>query len=104
MIPLSSRVPGRASGPSRSQVDDGGGLSMFHGKVIGPLGFSQRREFIGGRAMSEDGPGVHTTWWHCQGWPAPPMVRPPPGPPPSLLWTPSSCQLNRNFGFCFVQF
>jgi hypothetical protein len=25
MIPLSSRVPGRASGPSRSRVHDGGG-------------------------------------------------------------------------------
>jgi hypothetical protein len=33
-----------------------------------------------------------------------PMVRPPPGPALSLLWTPSSLQVNRNFGFCFVQF
>jgi hypothetical protein len=33
-----------------------------------------------------------------------PMVWPPPGPSLSLLWTPSSCEVNRNFGFCFVQF
>jgi hypothetical protein len=32
------------------------------------------------------------------------MVRPPSGPPPSLLWTPSRVRKNRNFGFCFVQF
>jgi hypothetical protein len=33
-----------------------------------------------------------------------PMVRLPPGCSSSLLWTPSSCQVNRNFGFCFIQF
>jgi hypothetical protein len=33
-----------------------------------------------------------------------PMVQPPPGPPPSLLWTPSLCQVNRYFGFRFIQF
>jgi hypothetical protein len=55
--------------------------------------------------MSEGGRGAHTTWWRDQGGdPHHPMVRPPPGPPPSLLWTPSSCQVNRNFGFHFVQF
>jgi hypothetical protein len=31
------RVPGRASGPSRSCVDDGGGLQyVFFGKEFGP--------------------------------------------------------------------
>jgi hypothetical protein len=34
---------------------------------FGPLGFSRREEYIGGRAMSGDGPGVHTTWWRGQG-------------------------------------
>jgi hypothetical protein len=29
MIPLSGRVPGRASGPSRSRVNDGGGLQYI---------------------------------------------------------------------------
>jgi hypothetical protein len=32
------------------------------------------------------------------------VVWPPPGPPPSLLWTPSRVGKNRNFGLCFVQF
>jgi hypothetical protein len=29
MILLSGRVPGRASGPSRTRVNDGGGLQYF---------------------------------------------------------------------------
>jgi hypothetical protein len=29
MIPLSDRVPGRASDPSQTRVDDGGGLQYF---------------------------------------------------------------------------
>jgi hypothetical protein len=32
------------------------------------------------------------------------VVWPPPGPPPSLLWTPSRAGENRNFRLCFVQF
>jgi hypothetical protein len=32
------------------------------------------------------------------------MVWPPPSSSPSPLWTPSCCQKNRNFGFCFVKF
>jgi hypothetical protein len=54
--------------------------------------------------MLEGGPGAHTTWWHDQGVARAALVRPPPGPSPSLLWTPSSCQVNMNFGFRFVQF
>jgi hypothetical protein len=52
-IPLSGRVPGRASGPSRSRVDDGGGSRCVSGKLIGYLGFSRRGVFIGERAASE---------------------------------------------------
>jgi hypothetical protein len=40
-------------------------------------------------------PGVHPR--HQVVWPS-------PGPPPSLLWTPSRVGENRRFGFCFVQF
>jgi hypothetical protein len=55
--------------------------------------------------MSGGGPGGHTPWWHGLGgrlrhhqvWPA-------PGPSPALLWTPSSCQVIRDFSFCFIQF
>jgi hypothetical protein len=32
------------------------------------------------------------------------MVWPASGPSPALLWTPYSCQVIRNFSFCFVQF
>jgi hypothetical protein len=38
------------------------------------------------------------------GSPRHPMVRLPLGPSPSLLWTLSSCQVNWNIGFRFVQF
>jgi hypothetical protein len=34
MIPLSGRVPGRASGPSRSRDDDGGGLQYVSWKSV----------------------------------------------------------------------
>jgi hypothetical protein len=34
MIPLSSKVPGRASGPSRSRDDDGGGLQYILWKSV----------------------------------------------------------------------
>jgi hypothetical protein len=67
MIPLSGRVPGRAFGPSRTRVDDGGGLQYIPWKSVRALGFSRRSEYIGGGAMSEGGPGAHTTWWHGQG-------------------------------------
>jgi hypothetical protein len=38
------------------------------GKTPIDLGFSSRREYIGGRPMSEGGPGAHTTWSCGQGW------------------------------------
>jgi hypothetical protein len=59
-IPLSDRVPGRASGPSRSQVDDGGGSRCVSRKLIGSLGFSRRGVFIGEGAASEVGQGALT--------------------------------------------
>jgi hypothetical protein len=56
--------------------------SMFRGKLIGPLGFSRRGEYIGGRAALGGGPGGPTTWWRgprvgratlwC-GWPLAPL-------------------------------
>jgi hypothetical protein len=42
-------------------------LRNFFGKTSIDLGFSSWREYIGGRAMLEGGPGAHTTWWHGQG-------------------------------------
>jgi hypothetical protein len=63
MIPLSGRVPGRASGPSRSLVDDGVGLQYFSWMDVQALGFSRWSEFIGRRAMPEGAQGAHTTGW-----------------------------------------
>jgi hypothetical protein len=52
-IPLSGRVPGRASGPSRSSGRWQWRIAMYSGKVIGYLGFSRRGVFIGEGASSE---------------------------------------------------
>jgi hypothetical protein len=77
----------------------------FHGRTPIDLGFSPRSEFIGGGAMSEGGPGAHTTWWRGQRGRR------------ATLWC--ACLLallrlcfglrlrvgkNRRFGFRFVQF
>jgi hypothetical protein len=102
VIPLSGRVPGRASGPSRSRVDDGGGLQYVFWNRVWALGFSRRGEYIGGRAMSGGGPGGHTSGGAGKGGPRHHMVWPASGPPPALLSTPSSCQVIRDFGFCFI--
>jgi hypothetical protein len=66
-IPLSDRVPGRASGPSRSRVDDGDGSRCVSGKLIGYLGFSRRGVFIHEGAMSKVEPGGLTPWRCSQG-------------------------------------
>jgi hypothetical protein len=63
-IPLSGRVPGRASVPFRSRVDDGGGSRCVSGKLIGCLGFSRRGVFIGEGAASEVDQGALTTGGH----------------------------------------
>jgi hypothetical protein len=76
----------------------------FHGLMPIYLGFSRRRDYIGGRAMSEGGRGAHTTYRCGQRGEHHQVAWLPPGPPSSLLWTTSSFQVNRNFGFCFVQF
>jgi hypothetical protein len=67
MIPLSGRVPRRALEPSRTRVDGDGGYGTFRGWRLRPLGFSQRCEFIAGRARSVDARGAHTMGRHGQG-------------------------------------
>jgi hypothetical protein len=76
----------------------------FRGRRLDNLGFSPRREYIGGRAMLEGGPGAHTTPWRGQRGLRHQVVWLPPGPPPSLLWTLSHVRKNRNFRLRFVQF
>jgi hypothetical protein len=66
-IPLSGRVPGRASGPSRSRVDDSGGSQCVSGKLNGSLGFSYQGVFIGEGASSEVDRGVLTHRGRGQG-------------------------------------
>jgi hypothetical protein len=67
VIPLSGTVSERTFGPSRSRINDGGGLQYVSWKIDRALGFSHRGEYIGGRAVSEGGPGGPTTWWRGQG-------------------------------------
>jgi hypothetical protein len=105
VIPLSGRVLERASGPSRSHVDDGGGLQyVLRKKIDKVFRFSRRGEYIGGRATSGGGPGAHTRPRRGQGVARTMGGWPPSGSPPSQLWTPSQVGKNRNFGFCFIQF
>jgi hypothetical protein len=63
--------------------------SRFRGKLIGPLGVSRRGEYISGRAASGSGPGAHPLVARPGLVPRRPRVWPGPGPPPSLLWTPT---------------
>jgi hypothetical protein len=84
-IPLSGRVPGRASGPSRSRVDDGGRSRCVSGKVIGCLGFSRRRVFIGEGALSEVAEVVSHIGGVARAWAALPCCVAPRGPTPSPL-------------------
>jgi hypothetical protein len=58
VIPLSGRVPGLDPPDLASMT--AAACGMFSGKEFGPLGFSHRGEYIGGRAMSGGGPGGHT--------------------------------------------
>jgi hypothetical protein len=62
-ISLSGRVPGRASGPSRSSGRRRRRIAMCSGKVIGALGFSYRGVFIGEGASSGVDQGALT----CRG-------------------------------------
>jgi hypothetical protein len=52
-IPLSGRVPGRASGPSDLGSMTAADRDVFPGKLIGYLGFSRQGVFIGEGAASE---------------------------------------------------
>jgi hypothetical protein len=74
--------------------------SNFCGWRLGPLGLLDEVIYQCQRAAEGPTPGPGA----ARGRLRHPMVWPPPGSAPSLLWTPSSCQVNRNFGFCFVQF
>jgi hypothetical protein len=86
MIPLSGRVSGRASGPSRSQDDDGGGLQYVSWKSVRPLRvFSSKGIYWRKGDVSGWTRGPHHLVARPGGGPRHPMVRLPPGPAPSPL-------------------
>jgi hypothetical protein len=104
-IPLSGRVPGRASGPSRSRVDDGGGWRCVSGKLIGSLGFSRRGVFIGEGASSEVDRGGLTHRGRGQGLGRTALVCGALVAPLHLLFGSLEAPVDFwMFGFCFVQF
>jgi hypothetical protein len=93
----------RASRPSRSRVDDGGGSQCVSGKLIGSLGFSHREEFICGRAVSGGGPGGLTTRGRWPGAGRATLWCGLPVAPLRLLFCLLEASVNiRRFGFCFV--
>jgi hypothetical protein len=104
-IPLSGRVSGRASGPSRSRVDNGDGPRCVSGKVIGCLGFSRRGVFIGEGAASEVDRGGLTHRGRGQGLGRAALLCGRLVAPLRLLFGPLEASVYFwMFGFCFVQF
>jgi hypothetical protein len=98
MIPLSGRVPRRASGPSRTWVDDGGGLQYVSWiDVQAPRVFSTKGIYRWKGDVRGGLRGPHHLVARPGDGPRHPMVRPPPGSSPSLLWTPSVCQVTLAF-------
>jgi hypothetical protein len=105
VIPLSGRVPGRASGPSRSLGRRRQRIVMCSGKVIGSLGFSHRGVFIGEGAMSGVGRGAVTHRGHSQGPGRAALLCGALMAPLHLLFGSLEAPVNFwTFGFCFVQF
>jgi hypothetical protein len=98
-------VPGRASRPSRSWVDDGGGSRCVSGKVIGSLGFSRRGVFIGEGAALEVDQGGLTTRGHGPALGRAALWCGRPVAPLRLSFGVLEAPVNIwTSGFCFVQF
>jgi hypothetical protein len=105
VIPLSGRVPGRASGPSRSSGRRRRRIAMCSGKVIGSLSFSRRGVFIGEGASSKVDRGSLTHRGHGQALGHAALVCGPLVAPLQLLF--GSLEASVKFwasGFGFVQF
>jgi hypothetical protein len=90
VIPLSGRVPGRVSGPSRSHVDDGGGLHYVFWKRVWALRVFPSR-------------GLYRRKGDVRGWTrrSHPLVAWPGGPAPPVgaagLWSVSCSPLDSVF-------
>jgi hypothetical protein len=72
MIPLFGRVPGRASGPSRSQDDDSGGLQYVSWKSVCPLRVFLSKGIYRWKGDLRGGPGSTPPGGAARGWLAPP--------------------------------
>jgi hypothetical protein len=96
---------GKSFWTSRSWVNNGGGLQYVSWKSIRALrvfvmkGIYRQKDDVRGWTR-----GPHHVVVRPGGGPRHPMARLLPGCSPSLIWTPSSCQVNKNFGFPFIQF
>jgi hypothetical protein len=103
VIPLFGRVPGRASGPSQSRIDNGGGLQYVSWKIDqGLMVFSLRIIYRWKGGIRRWARWPHHLVARPGARPRHPMVWLAPSSPSSLLWTPSRVRKNRNFGFCFI--
>jgi hypothetical protein len=99
------QVPGRASGPSQSRVDDGSGLLYVSWKIDRGLRvFPSRRIYRRKGDMRRWARWPHYLVARPGASPRHHMVWLAPGSPSSLLLTPSRVGQYRNFGFSFVQF
>jgi hypothetical protein len=61
------RVPERASGPSRTRVDDGGSLQYVLWKYVRALRVFAMKGIYRQKGDVRGGRGAHTTWWRGQG-------------------------------------
>jgi hypothetical protein len=105
VIPLSGRVPGRASGPSRSSGRRRRRIAMCSGKLIGDLGFFRWGVFIGEGASSEVARGTLTHRRRGQGLGCAALVCGALMAPLLLLFgSPEAFGKNKTLGTCFVQF
>jgi hypothetical protein len=104
-IPLSGRVPGRASGPSQSSGRRRWRIAMCSGKLIGYLGFSHWGVFIGEGASSGVDRGGLTHRGHSQGLGHAALVCGHLVAPLHLLFRSlEASRKNKTSGTCFVQF
>jgi hypothetical protein len=92
------QVARRASRPSQSRVDDGGGSRCVSRKLIGSLGFSRRGVFIGEGASSEVDRGALTRRGCGQGLGRAALVC------GALFRSLEASRKNKTLGTCFVQF
>jgi hypothetical protein len=88
MIPLSGRVPGRASGPSRSRFDDDDGLQYVLRKIDRVFRFFLLREIYRRKGgIKRWTRAAHPLVARARAWPRRPRVWLGPGLPPSHLRT-----------------